>query len=60
VTVCAKLHNLCVSDGLLDIDGIEVEDDDDNVQLPLENPDLNALRARALLIERFHWKAILY
>ncbi|XP_052245192.1 putative nuclease HARBI1 isoform X3 [Dreissena polymorpha] len=54
VTVCAKLHNLCLSDGFLDIDDIDVEDDDDNVQLPLENPDLNALRARALLIERFH------
>ncbi|XP_052271216.1 putative nuclease HARBI1 isoform X2 [Dreissena polymorpha] len=54
VTVCAKLHNLCLSDGFLDIDDIDVLDDDDNVQLPLENPDLNVLRARALLIERFH------
>ncbi len=54
MTVCAKLHNLCVTDVVLDVDDIEVEDDDDNVQLPLEKPDLNALRAQALLIEGFH------
>ncbi|KAH3730216.1 hypothetical protein DPMN_056197 [Dreissena polymorpha] len=54
VTVCAKLHNLCVSDGFLDIDDIVAEDNDDNAQLPMENPDQNALRVRALLIESFH------
>ncbi|KAH3841456.1 hypothetical protein DPMN_114920 [Dreissena polymorpha] len=41
-------------DGFLNIDDIEIEDDNDNAQLPMENPDRNALRVRALLIKRFH------
>lgn len=48
--VCAKLHNLCIDDGMA-LEDIEIDNDNNNDMIVNNEP--NAMRARSSIINTF-------